>query len=136
VRWIDLGCPIDLTFDPQQPAKRGVNGWLVDDQRPTLTLAFPRAGVNVEPVSRFLVGMSDYDTGLDTDSFSVVADFAVDGIPAGENLAGKFQALPGSRWELALAQPIRDLARGNLTLSIRDRWGNETRLRRTFSVPR
>ena len=28
VRWIDLGCPIDLDFDPTRAAKRGVMaGW-------------------------------------------------------------------------------------------------------------
>src|SRR5439155_26546417 len=63
LRWIDLGCPIDHDFDPKQPGRRG-NGWLLDDQRPTLTLTYPRAGAN-EPLTRLLVGMSDYDTGLD-----------------------------------------------------------------------
>ncbi|MGH6962423.1 MAG: hypothetical protein ACREE7_18235, partial [Dongiaceae bacterium] len=36
-RWIDLGCPIDLDFDPNNPGARGF-GWMCDDQRPTLTL--------------------------------------------------------------------------------------------------
>src|SRR5436190_372498 len=35
-RWIDLGCPIDLT-------EKGSQGWLLDDQRPTLTLTYPQA---------------------------------------------------------------------------------------------
>src|SRR5262249_25391212 len=47
VRWIDLGCPIDLDFDPGKPEARG-RGWLQDDNRPTLTLTYPRAGVNTE----------------------------------------------------------------------------------------
>src|SRR5207237_411052 len=94
IRWIDLGCPIDLDFDPRQPQRRG-NGWMLDDQRPTLTLTDPKPGVN-EPLRRILVGMSDYDTGLDLDSFQVVADFAIDGGRAGENLAEKFKALPDS----------------------------------------
>ena len=34
VRWIDLGCPIDLTPDGR--------GWALDDQRPTLALTCPR----------------------------------------------------------------------------------------------
>src|SRR5262249_55287335 len=32
VRWIDLGCPIDLDYDPKKPEERG--GWMLDDQRP------------------------------------------------------------------------------------------------------
>ena len=40
VRWIDLGCPIDLDYDPAKPQKRGY-GWMLDDQRPTLTLTYP-----------------------------------------------------------------------------------------------
>ena len=61
-----------------------------DDNRPTLTLTYPRAGNN-ESLTRILVGMHDYDTGLDMDSFQVVADFAIDGIAAGKNLAKKFR---------------------------------------------
>src|SRR5262249_44075624 len=87
-RWVGLGCPIDLAYDPAKPEARG-RGWLLDDQRPTLTLTYPRAGAN-ESLSRILVGMHDYDTGLDTDSFRVVADFEIDGVAAGENLATKF----------------------------------------------
>src|SRR5206468_3354451 len=62
VRWIDLGCPIDLTHDPAKPRERG-NGWMLDDQRPTLTLTEPRAGRNAS-IERILIGMHDYDTGL------------------------------------------------------------------------
>src|SRR5262249_45820240 len=82
--WLDLGCPIDVD-DPKQPQRRG-NGWLLDDQRPTLTLTYPQAGVN-ESLQRILVGMYDYNTGLDMDSFQVVADFPIDGVAARENLA-------------------------------------------------
>ncbi len=37
VRWIDLGCPIDLDYDPANPQARGY-GWMLDDNRPTLTV--------------------------------------------------------------------------------------------------
>src|SRR5262249_22645127 len=57
VRWIDLGCPIDFDYDPRQPEKRGF-GWMCDDNRPTLTLTYPRAGSN-GPLTRILVGMHD-----------------------------------------------------------------------------
>ncbi|HKB35040.1 MAG TPA: hypothetical protein VKD72_01215, partial [Gemmataceae bacterium] len=132
VRWIDLGCPIDHDFDPKQPERRG-NGWMLDDQRPTLTMTYPRAGAT-EPLSRILVGMYDHYTGLDRESFSVVADFPVDGVAAGENLAKKFQALSDHRWELQLARPITELPRGKLTVSVKDVQGNVSRIERTFSV--
>ena len=53
VRWIDLGCPIDLAYDPQGPARSGF-GWALDDQRPTLTVASPKPGANA-PLDRILV---------------------------------------------------------------------------------
>src|SRR5262249_51301333 len=52
-RWIDLGCPIDLDFDPAHPEGRG-QGWMADDKRPTLTLTHPRAGNN-EKLTRVLI---------------------------------------------------------------------------------
>jgi hypothetical protein len=132
LRWIDLGCPIDHDFDPKQPGRRG-NGWLLDDQRPTLALTYPRAGVN-EPLTRILVGMHDYDSGLDMDTFQVVADFPVNGVAPGKNLAEKFKAKSEGVWELTLTAPLKTLARGTLTVSVRDRQGNTSRIERTFSV--
>ena len=49
VRWIDLGCPIDLDHD---------KGWFLDDQRLTLTLTSPQAGPNVG-LPYIVVGMHD-----------------------------------------------------------------------------
>jgi hypothetical protein len=131
-RWIDLGCPIDLAYDLAHPEVRG-RGWQQDDNRPTLALAYPHAGANTE-LTRILVGMHDYDTGLDMESFQVTADFAVAGVPAGTNLASKFKALPEGRWELAFPEPIRQLSKGELTVSVKDRQGNISRIERTFSV--
>ena len=97
VRWIDLGCPIDLDFDPKNPSRPGF-GWMLDDQRPTLTVAVPVAGTN-PPIDRILVGMYDLG-GVDQASFEVVADFAVNGVPAGQNLASKFKPSgPLGIWE-------------------------------------
>jgi hypothetical protein len=132
VRWIDLGCPIDFDYDPKQPQRRGL-GWMCDDNRPTLALTEPRAGRNAG-LKRVLVGMHDYDSGLDAKSFKVSADFAVDGVPAGEDLAPRFRARSEGVWELRLARPIERLARGTLVVSVRDREGNVTRVERTFSV--
>jgi hypothetical protein len=131
-RWIDLGCNIDLDYDAAKPDQRG-RGVFLDELRPTLTITYPNAGHNRE-LSRILVGMHDYYTGLDMKSFEVVADFAIDGVPAGTNLASKFKELPGWRWEFALATPIASVPNGKLTVSIRDRQGNLSRVERAFSV--
>src|SRR5437867_4892300 len=104
VRWIDLGCPIDLDFDPKAPDRRG-QGWMGDGSRPTLALTSPRPGRN-DRLTRLLVGMYDYDTGLDMSSFLVVADFPVDRIAAGENLAPRFRPTARGVWELKLEKLI------------------------------
>jgi hypothetical protein len=131
-RWVDLGCPIDFDYDPAQPSKRGL-GWMCDESRPTLTVTWPRPGANAA-LTRVLIGMHDYYSGLDMDSFQVVADFALDGAPAGTNLASKFTTRADGVWELRLATPINRLPRGKLTVSVQDRQGNISRLERTFSV--
>ncbi len=134
VRWIDLGCPIDLDYDPANSQQRGY-GWMLDDNRPTLTLTHPKSGAN-GPLTRILVGMHDYDTGLDMSGFRVVADFALDGMAAGENLAPKFKAKTPGVWELTLARPLTELPNGKLTVSVKDRQGNTTRIERPFRVAR
>lgn len=132
VRWIDLGCPIDLAFDAKNPRERGA-GWMIDDHRPTLALTYPRAGAN-ESLSRILIGMHDYDSGLDLDRFEVTADFPIDGVAARANLARRFKSLSDNRWEVQLARPITTLPRGVLTVSVKDKQGNLSRIERTFSV--
>jgi hypothetical protein len=129
-RWIDIGCPIDRDYD----AKQRDRGWLLDEGHPTLTLTCPPSGASEEPLTRILIGMHDYATGLDLTSFSVTADFAIDGVKPGENLAATFDSLPGNRWELRLKKPIAALKRGRLTASVKDRQGNTTRIERSFSV--
>jgi hypothetical protein len=138
IRWIDLGCPIDLDRAHESGVRNqesGVgwqgHGWLLDDQRPTLALTLPRAGSN-PPLARVLVGMHDYG-GLDVESFRVVASFAVDNAPAGQNLASRFRSSSPGVWELRISEPIT-IHRGTLTVSIKDRQGNLTRMERTFSA--
>ncbi|HZL87846.1 MAG TPA: hypothetical protein VFB96_05665 [Pirellulaceae bacterium] len=130
VRWIDIGCPIDVQYDPQSRGR----GWLLDEGRPTLTMALPEAGPNTLPLSSILIGMHDYLTGLDVESLSIVADFEVDGVRPGENLAAKFQALPGSRWEFVLSMPVAQLDHGELNVSVKDRQGNIAKIKRSFSI--
>jgi hypothetical protein len=134
-RWVDLGCPIDLGRDGEAADGRRA-GWLLDEGKPTLTLTHPRAGASDEPLTRILIGMHDYNTGLDMDSFSVTADFALDGVAAGENLAPRFAPKPGSVWEMSLAKPLASLARGRIVASVKDRQGNVNRIDRTFKIER
>jgi hypothetical protein len=132
VRWIDLGCPIDLDYDSAKAQVAGY-GWMLDDGRPTLTLTYPKPGVN-ETLTRILVGMHDYATGLDLDSLQVTADFALAGVEPGQNLAKLFKANADGVWELALAAPLKELAKGKLTVSVKDKQGNTSKIERTFSV--
>ncbi len=129
--WIDLGCPIDLDFDPANPEARGY-GWMCDDQRPTLALTWPQPGRNPE-LTRVLIGAYDY-CGLDEKSLRVTADVELGGKPAGENLAPLFKPAGDGIWEWNFSEPLKPLPQGTLTVSIRDRQGNETKIARTFSI--
>jgi hypothetical protein len=131
-RWIDLGCPIDLDYDPKHPEYRGY-GWMLDDNRPILTLTLPKERQS-EPLDRILIGMHDYYTGLDQKSFRVTTDFTVNGTKPGDNLASQFKSIAQGVWQLDLAQPLRDVKSARITVSIRDKQGNVTRIERRFSV--
>ncbi len=132
VRWVDLGCPIDLDYDLAYAGRRGF-GWMCDDNRPVLTLTYPQPGRN-EPLSRIVVGMFDYYSGLDAATFSVTANFAANGVQVGGNLAPLFKPLSQGVWELLLERPIRSLPNGEIAVSVRDHQGNISRIERRFSV--
>lgn len=132
VRWIDLGCPIDLDFDPESPFERGF-GWMGDDKRPTLTITSPRRGSN-RSLTKLIIGMTDYYSGLDESSFSVKADVAINGHPPGTELAEHFQPTHAGVWEWRLGKPADQVADAKLTVSVKDQQGNWTRVERTFSV--
>jgi hypothetical protein len=121
-----------MDYDPSRPDRRGY-GWMCDDNRPTLTVTHPQAGVN-EPLSRILVGMHDYGSGLDLASFSVTADFEIDGARAGENLASRFRETEPGVWEMTLREPLVALERGTLTAKVGDRAGNVSRIERAISL--
>jgi hypothetical protein len=132
VRWVDLGCPIDLQYDPRNPERVG-NGWMLDDQRPTLALTLPKAGHNAR-FDRILVGAHDTGTGIDPESLTVTADFAIDGRKAGADLSRWFTPVSPGVWEWRLAKPVTELPSGTLRVSVKDRQRNVTRIERRFSV--
>ncbi len=132
VRWIDLGCPLDLDYDAEHPDRRGF-GWMGDDKRPTLTLTWPRRGEN-HSLDRIVIGMFDYYSGLDENSLEVIADAEIGGVPAGQNLASKFTTDKLGMWSWTLPEPITKLPLTKLVVSVKDRQGNTSRIERTFSV--
>lgn len=134
VRWIDLGCPIDVdpNYNPNDPAGQSF-GWMGDDQRPTLTLTYPQPGANA-PLQRILIGMTDAYTGIDFSTFTVTADFPIDGMVAGKELSSNFRQKSPGVWEWTLGDPVTDLPHGTLTVSVKDRQGNITQIVRRFSV--
>ncbi|CAN5495156.1 hypothetical protein BH23VER1_BH23VER1_04530 [soil metagenome] len=124
VRWIDLGCPVDLD------RCAGEGGWFADDHRPTLTLTEPLAG---QPqMSRIVVGAHDYYSGLDEAAFAVTATFPVAGHPPGENLAPHFAVAAPGVWQLELADAHALPPGGRLVVTFPDRAGNESRIVRHF----
>ncbi len=131
-RWIDLGCPIDLDFDPENPEARGF-GWMLDDNRPVLTMTEPQPGENTK-FTRILIGMHDYYTGLDAKSLSITANILIDGLPAGTNLANGFQQKTQGVWEYQLKEPLAKIKTGTLTVSVKDHEGNTSQIVRKFSV--
>ena len=65
---------------------------------------------------------------------AVVADFVVNGVPAGQNLALQFKETAQGVWELKLSKPLAALQAGKLTVSVKDKQGNVTRIERMFSA--
>ncbi|MFP6874502.1 MAG: hypothetical protein VCA55_13460 [Verrucomicrobiales bacterium] len=127
-RWVDLGAPISR----QQQDYRD-RGWFLDELRPTLSVNLPQAGRNA-PLTRVRIGMHDYYSGLDENTFEVRFDVEFDGLPAGQNAAAKFRKTRKGVWEWQLSQPIHSLTEATLSVSVRDRQGNLVRLDRRFSV--
>jgi hypothetical protein len=131
IRWIGLGCPIDFDYDPDNVARRGF-GWAADDKRPTLTLTEPTRGSN-RKFDRILIGMHDYLSGIDPDSFSVTADFSVNGIAAGDDLAAGFRRLGVGIYELKLDH-VTEPGEKSLLISVKDHQGNDSLIKRTFTI--
>lgn len=129
IRWIDLGCPIDTANDTD---KAGF-GWYLDETRPTLTLASPRAGNNGKLTS-IVIGFDDYYTGINMESFSVLANFPIDEKPANTELGQYFKKSSQGVYEYVLNNSIVELKNAELTVSIKDKQGNINKIVRTFKV--
>ena len=128
-RWIDLGCPIDST----DPTLRRF-GWFADDLKPVLTVAQPRAGITFAPLTKLTIGAYDNYAGLDKNSLSIVANFPVDGKPAGSELAALAVEGQPNIWSLNLATPIRALFNAQITVKVRDLAGNQAVVARGFRI--
>jgi Hydrazine synthase alpha subunit middle domain len=131
VRWIDLGCPIDLDYNAARPEARG-RGWFLDDNRPVLALTVPRNGSSGS-IERILVGAHDYYTGLDPESFRVTAGLGINGLAAGDNLAPNFKPVSPGVWELKIDPPMKESNAAGVTVSIRDKQGNESKIDRSLT---
>ena len=103
---------------------------------PSNTFTFPDNIKALAPMKFGLLVFTPSTTyvvrGLDPDSFTVTADFPVDGAGAGQNLASKFKAKTAGVWELTLSRPITELPNGKLTVSVKARQGEERHAKDAF----
>lgn len=129
-RWIDLGCPINKGNGTDNEHF----GWFMDEVRPTLEVSMPKAGANEGGIQTIRIGLADAYTGIDFNSFSVTADFVVEGRQPGEELAGLFAMENDGVYTLSLSHPLTDGLKGLLRTSAKDRQGNITRVDRVFTV--
>ncbi|MGH9387895.1 MAG: hypothetical protein ACRD2N_26855 [Vicinamibacterales bacterium] len=128
-RWVDLGAPISSPA----PAFRG-RGWFQDDLRPTLAVSLPRAERQTTPLSQIRIGLFDYYSGLDMKSFSVKASVPVSGKPAKTELASLFVQTADHVWTATMTPPLSNVQDGVLTVTVKDRQGNVTKIERVFSI--
>jgi hypothetical protein len=127
-RWIDLGAPITAQGDPTY------KGYFADEIKPTLTVSSPRSGLNAGPLSVIRIGMFDAYSGIDRSSLSVTTNFAVNGNPAGAELAAGFSETDQSVWTLPLTTPVTSTTNGHIVVRVKDNSGNYTTIDRWFSI--
>jgi hypothetical protein len=127
-RWIDLGAPIN-----HSNAAEAALGWLHDEQKPTLTLAAPRIGTNID-LRTIRLGFFDADTGINMASLSVKASFSVQGRAPNTELSDLF--VSESTWvrALTLTSAIASQRNAWIDVRIKDVQGNESQILRHFDV--
>src|SRR5439155_4424329 len=100
-RWVDLGCPINTgTGDDAN------YGWFLDELRPTITVSSPRPNRNDKPLTEIRVGVADAYSGVSNATFSVKADFPVNGAPPGTELKGQGSFVALGIFSIPLQMPI------------------------------
>ena len=139
----DIAAPVTLErgadlvlLRPDGSEERLVAGWMCDDNRPVVTIAWPRADHRGK-LSRIVIGMHDYYSGLDLDSVHIKANHAIGGVAAGANLYELLDFVPKSEgvWELTLDKPIDVSDGASLSVSVKGRQGNLARTERTLRTP-
>lgn len=128
-RWIDLGCPIDTGAGTAKEL-----GWFLDDVRPTITISSPRQNRLNTALSEIRVGVADAYKGIRPNSLSIKADFPVNGLPAGTELASHARPVGDGIYALSLSTPIDELPEAHVTASVFDNQGNRTTQRVRFWV--
>jgi hypothetical protein len=128
-RWIDLGCPVNTGTGTATNF-----GWHLDDLRPTLAVSSPRENRNEPPLTELSVSFADAYSGISNGTLSVRADFAVNGLAPGAELASLGTISPEHIWTLALTPPLTSLPPGHLTATVSDVQGNRTAVRVRFWV--
>lgn len=117
IRWVDTGAGRDL--HPGDPTKNGVKA---DDLRPTLNV-IPRSR-EPQPIDRILIGVHDYESGVDLDSLFVELD--------GDVISDHFAYDPSEHvFKSMLPEPM---TKGRLVVEIRDNAGNVTHCDRVFDA--
>ena len=132
MRWIDLGCPIDLDLRPGPTRGRRLR---LDARRPAADPDADLAPRGSEPAADPHPGRHVRLRRARSGQLPGRRDFPVDGVAAGQNLASRFRPISRGVWELKLDAPLT-VASGKLTVSVKDRQGNESRIERTFSAGR
>lgn len=131
-RWIDLGLAISSE-------SAGKLGYTRDETKPVIALYSPKKEKNFGALKNIRVGLNDYcpscsGESLDMSTFSVKADFQVNGRSAGSELASFFSPADDHVWSMALSPAITALERGTLTVRIKDKSGNLKVIENLFSV--
>ncbi len=128
-RWIDLGCPIDLSKGTSGEAY----GWMLDDMPPALDVSAPRAGKN-PPLTVIRLGAADGYSGIAFNTLSVTSTLSINGRAPGAQLADLARPIGDGIYAITLTQPITQANRAMLHVSIKDVQGNVKRIDRTFGV--
>jgi len=132
LRWIDLGCPIN--HGALAGGDNGDFGWFLDDLRPTLSIQTPRRNGQVTPLKEIRVGFADGYSGIDRSTLSVTADFTVNGLPPGTELAGSGHLAEAGVLVIPLDVPQINMAKSHVTAAVFDHQGNKKTTRTRFWV--